>query len=770
MRARHLTGVSPLEKGADRPAHAGSSWLVSPQRSFWSAAFGVRATLDQSPGTSRSIGRISVLIKNSTTDYTHWTVRAGPGTQQWAGISARGGLAATLSVTVSGAPVRFRMLIEYAERNRSLHEADVGRIQPGRWNSTYVLLYLREGPVPRRLRRPHRMALADGRAGDHFGGVGGVQYGVRRPEGGASRKTCRGWELPIGGRTRDNAGLADADNDLLSGSPRRSRQARVHHLFNSRTFVLAGESRACRIRHTGITTRGPPGGGSNQPHRHPHRRMLASEVWEMRRALIVIGVSFLFVLPSWSAVAAPRLEWTRQFPGWVMAVDTSSNGMTAVVGSRWAPGGHQTMSIVVYGPQGGQRWLRTWRPAGESAGASTVAVAPDGTIYVGGGRDRVVGYETESWWFLRRYSANGTLMWHRDQQPAQHPRTWGAIHAIALRGAGVVVAGGDTGCCDASAGQDGWIRAFGGNGGLLWTNRFEPPGIPSRTQDLVWDVAVHHGAIYAAGYVAIGTAEEPWKDHEAVVARLTPGGSLAWARVFRDRGSRTTSTPRGRSRSPQVAPSSRSSRTGSRAPGRGSSASVPRRARCAGRRGRTDGRPSWRAPPAAPCTSSPVTPRPTGSASSDHGEGWCGPPGTSGDGSPISASPPDGYRWSETTRPKVGLAFGGTSSADTSRRSIVMQAGPGSGANNSPYCASGLGMASGVVIADGSGIALGAAIGATVWRRDRVCVSADPASLDGSKVDDVLRLRRLESRPRRDFWPVTRCRRADNVRVRGGEG
>jgi hypothetical protein len=264
--------------------------------------------------------------------------------------------------------------------------------------------------------------------------------------------------------------------------------------------------------------------------------MLASEVCDMRRALIVIGVSFLFVLPSWSAVAAPRLEWTRQFPGWVMAVDTSSSGVTAAVGSRWAPGGHQTMSIVVYGPRGGQRWQGTWRPAGESAGASTVAVAPDGTIYVGGGRDRVVGYETESWWFLRRYSANGTLMWHRDQKPAQHPRTWGAIHAIALRGAGIVVAGGDTGCCDTSAGQDGWIRAFGDNGGLLWMNRFEPPGIPSRTQDLVWDVAVHSGAIYAAGYVAIGTPDEPWKDHEAVVARLTGSGSLAWARVFRDPG------------------------------------------------------------------------------------------------------------------------------------------------------------------------------------------------------------------------------------------
>lgn len=256
----------------------------------------------------------------------------------------------------------------------------------------------------------------------------------------------------------------------------------------------------------------------------------------MRRALLLIGVSFLFVLPSSSAVAAPRLEWTRQFPGWVMAVDTSSNGVTAAVGSRWAPGGQQTMSIVVYGPRGGQRWQATWKPAAESAGASTVSVAPDGTIYVGGGRDRVVGYETESWWFLRRYSANGTLLWHRDQPSAQHRATWGQIHALATRSGGVVVAGADTGCCDASGGQDGWLRAFDASGRVVWTNGFEPPGIPARTQDLVWDVTVHRGAIYAAGYVAIGTAEEPWKDHEAVVARVKPGGSLAWAHVFRDRG------------------------------------------------------------------------------------------------------------------------------------------------------------------------------------------------------------------------------------------
>ena len=52
----------------------------------------------------------------------------------------------------------------------------------------------------------------------------------------------------------------------------------------------------------------------------------------------------------------------------------------------------------------------------------------------------------------------------------------------------------------------------------------------------MWDLAVYQGAIHAAGQVAVGTPGEPWRDLEAVVARLTPGGSLAWAHVFRDPG------------------------------------------------------------------------------------------------------------------------------------------------------------------------------------------------------------------------------------------
>jgi hypothetical protein len=80
------------------------------------ASVGVRATLDQyrdRPLDRQNLG----LIRSTTTDSTPWTVVPGWGFSDGAGVSVRGGLAATLSVTVSGAPVRFRMVIEDVERD-----------------------------------------------------------------------------------------------------------------------------------------------------------------------------------------------------------------------------------------------------------------------------------------------------------------------------------------------------------------------------------------------------------------------------------------------------------------------------------------------------------------------------------------------------------------------------------------------------------------------------------------------------------------------------
>ena len=196
MRARPGTTASLLETGT---IGMRQRWLLLvgfTTALVLVAAFGVRATDSSCTGTSRSIGRNIGLIRNTTTDYIHWTVVPGWGTQRWGWHRCPGrsrGDAERDSVR------RASSISDVHRRCRKpdpLHEADVDDLRPRRGNRI-VLLHLREGPVPRPVRRPHRMALANGRAGDHSGGVGGapVRIGdLRRglPNAGMTPRSC--WE------------------------------------------------------------------------------------------------------------------------------------------------------------------------------------------------------------------------------------------------------------------------------------------------------------------------------------------------------------------------------------------------------------------------------------------------------------------------------------------------------------------------------------------------------------------------------------------------
>ena len=79
-------------------------------------AVGVRARISQY--TDRPLNRQNLgLISNQTTSSTSWADVSGWGISDGPFIQARGGLAATLSVTVSGAPVRFRFFLEVVDRD-----------------------------------------------------------------------------------------------------------------------------------------------------------------------------------------------------------------------------------------------------------------------------------------------------------------------------------------------------------------------------------------------------------------------------------------------------------------------------------------------------------------------------------------------------------------------------------------------------------------------------------------------------------------------------
>ncbi|HEX6843807.1 MAG TPA: hypothetical protein VF235_01715, partial [Actinomycetota bacterium] len=101
----------------------------------------------------------------------------------------------------------------------------------------------------------------------------------------------------------------------------------------------------------------------------------------MRRSLVVaICLCTLLLLPQGARAAPIEQEWARTLAGnSFVAVTTTPDGVSAVAGSRMAPGGRYSTAalVAVYGPNGGPRWKDVWRPKGCSAQAGAVAFGSD---------------------------------------------------------------------------------------------------------------------------------------------------------------------------------------------------------------------------------------------------------------------------------------------------------------------------------------------------------------------------------------------------------
>jgi hypothetical protein len=264
----------------------------------------------------------------------------------------------------------------------------------------------------------------------------------------------------------------------------------------------------------------------------------------MRRSLVALVCLCTLLLPQLARAAPIEKEWSRTLTGnSFVSVSTTPDGVSVVGGSRMAPGGRYTTAaiVAVYGPNGGLRWKDVWRPKRCSAQASVVAFGTDGGVYAAGSWRCPTDELSRTFWYLRRYTAAGERDWLVRQSPADMPflEGWSEASGLAARpGGGVIVAGSDTGCCDISAGQDGWVLAFGADGRLLWTNPFEPAGFLPVTSDAAMAVVVARGAIYVGGSVADGTPAVPWRDREPVVLRLSSAGGTMWTRALRDQDRR----------------------------------------------------------------------------------------------------------------------------------------------------------------------------------------------------------------------------------------
>ncbi len=111
---------------------------------------GVNARVDQHKGRPLDTQNIGVLGQG-TTSSTGWAPVPNWGFSDGPAIQARGSLAATLSVTVSGAPVQFRIVLEDVQHGFKERAMKPGRAvfdpgaAAGSFSSTFVLP-LSKGP------------------------------------------------------------------------------------------------------------------------------------------------------------------------------------------------------------------------------------------------------------------------------------------------------------------------------------------------------------------------------------------------------------------------------------------------------------------------------------------------------------------------------------------------------------------------------------------------------------------------------------------------
>jgi hypothetical protein len=128
----------------------------------------------------------------------------------------------------------------------------------------------------------------------------------------------------------------------------------------------------------------------------------------MRRLLLVWGLVLLTACAHAQSVAWSRLYLHANSRGFLPQVAAADPQGNLIVAGRFI---HETdpfnsVAIVKYAPNGDLLWMRTFGELTEAEYAEAIAIAPDGSFYLG-----ITRANTDSVAFLQRWSANGDLLW-----------------------------------------------------------------------------------------------------------------------------------------------------------------------------------------------------------------------------------------------------------------------------------------------------------------------------------------------------------------------
>jgi hypothetical protein len=128
----------------------------------------------------------------------------------------------------------------------------------------------------------------------------------------------------------------------------------------------------------------------------------------MRHSLLVWGLVLLMACAHAQSVAWSRLYLHANSRGFLPQVAAADPQGNLIVAGRYI---HQdtafnSVAIVKYAPNGDLLWTRTFGELTEAEYAEAIAVAPDGSFYLG-----ITRANWDSLAFLQRWSANGELLW-----------------------------------------------------------------------------------------------------------------------------------------------------------------------------------------------------------------------------------------------------------------------------------------------------------------------------------------------------------------------
>jgi hypothetical protein len=128
----------------------------------------------------------------------------------------------------------------------------------------------------------------------------------------------------------------------------------------------------------------------------------------MRRWLLVWGLVLLTACAHAQSVAWSRLYLHANSRGFLPQVAAADPQGNLIVAGRFI---HEndpfnSVAIVKYAPNGDLLWMRTFGELTEAEYAEAIAIAPDGSFYLG-----ITRANTDSVAFLQRWSANGDLLW-----------------------------------------------------------------------------------------------------------------------------------------------------------------------------------------------------------------------------------------------------------------------------------------------------------------------------------------------------------------------